>query len=223
MARVVMLAVGRLGVEKVEPRYVINVDGSIFVLDDVGYLKGWRPAYPDCIEFKELHYDRWEQAPGCVIYFLSCCLGNFNFGMNADNDRRKEFAELWECVTKTKEEKKTMKIKNPSCKALMLFGRKDSHDTYDINGYDAAVFVWNSVDGVRRMNFGEYLDLLSDKHDATYALHKIQRKDCPGIVQDDFDKFVAYCCATNTNYKDLRAQMWFRSLWYAATEEVMDV
>lgn len=116
-----------------------------------------------------------------------------------------------------------MKIENPSYKALMLFGRKDSDEQYNINAYDRDVFVWNSVDGIRRMNFGQYLDLISAKHDFTIALYKLERKNLMGIVQEDFDKFAAYCCTTNTNFKDMRAQMWFRSLWYAASGEVMSV
>lgn len=225
MARVVMLAIGRMGFEEVEPVYVVRQDDNVWVLDSEEYFKKWRHNYLDVVEFMELKHDSAAAHPNCVVYFLSACKGMNSYGPVSDTDRRRTFDVLWDYLKSKQDEKKEkiMKIQNPACKALMLFGRNGRNDSYNINAYDHDVFVWNSVDGVRRMNFGEYLDIISAKHDATYALYKLERAGLMSIVQDDFDKFVAYCNTSNTNFKDMRAQMWFRSLWYAATGEVMSV
>lgn len=109
MARVVMLAIGRLGFEEVKPVYVVRENGNIWALNAEDYLKKWRPNCYDVVEFHEVKADSTANQPSCVDYFLCACQGMNSYGRTADAERRDQFEELWAyCNTKQADKRRRL-------------------------------------------------------------------------------------------------------------------
>lgn len=87
------------------------------------------------------------------------------------------------------------------------------------------VFLYNSVDGVRRIFMNRYMELVEAPHDGQYSLQYVSLKDIAKsklILAD-----VAYLQNTVTSIdvpcKTDKVILAFRSVWYAKTGEVMEI
>lgn len=100
-------------------------------------------------------------------------------------------------------------------KALMLFD-----DGADLNKYDRDVFIWNSVDGVKRINFRQYLDLVEAPHSASYKLAKVCRTELSEFDESHYDAIKSLATPVNGDKRGT-IYMCFRALWYVATKEMM--
>lgn len=103
-----------------------------------------------------------------------------------------------------------------ACRAVQFFD-----DRAPSSRYERDVFLWTSVDGVRRVPFGEYLSLIQEPHDARYRLARLsvsELGDGNPVVAADAD-FIRGD-ATRDPRGD-KTYMAFRSVWHAATGELM--
>lgn len=125
----------------------------------------------------------------------------------------RSFDLVWTSIEKKDEPTKTY-----AYKALMLFNVGE-----DTSSYQHDVLVWNSVHGIRRMTFGEYFDTISDGHTAAYRLAKLSLGRCNNLEAADFRFLKGAITNYNTKYLESTVFMAFRTCWFAATGEVMDL
>lgn len=100
-------------------------------------------------------------------------------------------------------------------KALMLFDNGT-----DLNKYDRDVFIWNSVEGVKRINFRQYLDLVEAPHSGAYKLAKVCRTELSEFDESHYDTIKGLATPVNGDKRGT-IYMCFRALWYVATKEMM--
>lgn len=105
-----------------------------------------------------------------------------------------------------------------ACKAVQFF---DDHEPS--SRYERDVFLWTSVDGVRRLTFANYMALIQEPHDARYRLARLsvsELGDGDPLVAADAD-FIQ--TSTSRDPTGDKAYMAFRSVWRAATGETMPI
>ena len=108
-----------------------------------------------------------------------------------------------------------------ACKAITFFD-----DRVNPHGYDRDVFLWTSVDGIRRLTFDAYLELIQAPHDARYRLVRMSVSDLNDsslVVRDDADFLRTNVPSSGVAVKTDKAHMAFRSVWHAATGELMPI
>lgn len=100
-------------------------------------------------------------------------------------------------------------------KAIQLF------DTIDeTNSYDRDVFVYSSS-GIKRMSFSEYLHTVEAAHSGDYKMVKVWRTALSEVDQANFDAMKKSTYNGQSGNRLGTIYMCFRSLWYAATKELM--
>lgn len=138
------------------------------------------------------------------------------------------FDEYWERAGDTQPEKEVKPMlhsydvsTNAPVKALMLFRKDDKPEV--INGYDRDIFLYNSVDGITRLNFLQFLRMTCLKHEYDIRFAKLQEGDLDPIQLADFKFLTGKVSSMDTRWKCAEVHSAFRSLWYKATGEVMSL
>lgn len=193
-----------------EPRYMVRSARAFSFLHEQTYMES--EFYHQLNALVEVEYPNYYCVPNALL-----ALAKMTFDIPYEDDRTlRVFDTAWQYLLIYKKgETETVDAPFVSHKAIMLFEKGA-----DLNGYDRDVFVWNSVDGVKRINFGQYLHEVEAKHSGTYKLVKVQRSDLNELDQTHFDA-IAHLATPVNGDKRGTIYMCFRALWYAATKELM--
>ncbi len=197
-----------------------------FVRDDYGvhrytfnqYRTVSHDAYFAVDEYYELVYPCMDAVPNCLRDMLSQPLNTYQSNGKAI-DRFNLAIEVAREYMKQKEEDVKMSVNTGAAiKGLMLFNTDE-----DTRTYDKDVFVWDSVNGVQRMTFPEYLAKIERSHDATYKMVKLSMARLNGLAVADFRYLKSAKIPHNGGDKSETMKMVFRTLWYGATGEEMPI
>lgn len=192
------------------PRYMVRSARSFSFLHEHAYMES--EFYHQLNALIEIEYPDYCCVPNALL-----ALAKTTFNIPYEDDRTlRVFDTAWHYLQIYKKgATETVDTPFVSRKAIMLFEKGA-----DPNGYDRDVFVWNSVDGVKRINFTQYLHEVEAKHDGTYKLVKIQESNLSELDQTHFD-VIAHLATPMHGDKRGTIYMCFRALWYAATKELM--
>lgn len=193
--------------------YFINESNMITHHNFGGYMNLAESEVFVVEKYLEVVYPDWNVVPFCFTHLSQMTCGQE--GLSSTMDDIRDFSQAWQiaCELNGKETKMTAPFK-----ALMLFNADEN-----MNGWDHDVFLYNSVDGVVRMTFTEYMRKIEEKHDAQYKLFKLGMGRLDGLALSDFKWFKSHVTAQQTKYRDAKVLMVFRELWYAATGEEMPI
>lgn len=169
-------------------------------------------------EYYELYFPLDATVPFCITE-----LGRIAPGMSTHSEKQTKNFEmavlLGQQAVQAEREAKGLAPKAPraAIKALMLFNADENTSTYDKD-----VYMWDSVNGVQRCSFDAYLRQVEGAHEGSYRLVKLSMLRVQGIALADFKHLKKSPLPANGD-KTGTMKMVFRSLWYAATGEEMDI
>lgn len=208
-----MALVIRMNVPFDGPTHYFVFDQGVVTAMNFGGYQEWGTDPNSVIEsYHELVFPGWDFVPHCLIDLSKITKG---LGYNTKKVVT-AFKLAWEVVCEEKEVKvEVAEKKFIPYKALMLFNTDEP-----INGYDKDVFLWNSVDGVKRMSFYSYLEEVQKKHDGEYKLAKLSMAKVSNLAVADF-RFLQSAGLNGAASKSEKIYMVFRNLWYYATGEEM--
>lgn len=210
-----------------ESLYFVNLQNQWWYLLDIPQYTKFRRDHPGItVEMRTVHIalGEWKQ----VTQMLQGFETSQGYECGITGVRRYMFEDCWTRAyyldPSIKEEEPMLHSynapDNAPVKALMLFKKTDKPDAY--NGYERDVFLYNSVDGITRLNFRQFLTMVCLKHSYDLRFTKLQEsEDWDALLQADYNYFTSHVTSMDTKYKDASVYDCFRHLWHRATMEVM--
>lgn len=207
-----------------ESIYFVNYMNRIYYLLTIPDYAQFRRIHPGCTcEMREARIP-----DGAWAKVLRLTPGIIQVSPTDESYRQLLFDEYWERAGDTQPEKEVKPMlhnydvaANAPVKALMLFRKGDKPEIVD--GYDRDIFLYNSVDGITRLNFFQFLRMVCLKHEYNIRFAKLQEGDLEPLQQADFKFLTGKVSSMDTKWKCAEVHAAFRSLWYEATGEVMSL
>lgn len=109
--------------------------------------------------------------------------------------------------------------KNAPFKVIQIV--KDGNETF------GPFFIWNSVDGIVRMDSYNFLSKVLAAHDYDISVIRVDpevmKEEKDPLMIADFNILLNNCTSRCTNYHDIKMKAAFRTIWAKRTGEVINI